>query len=361
MAENLSAIILAAGEGSRMRSSTPKPLHRLCGRPMVLHVIDALCELHVDRIIVVVGHGADEVIGTVSELAPPGASIEFVTQKVQQGTGDATAVALAVLDHAPGDDDVIVLPGDTPLLRPSTMVELVDRHRQGDSAATLLTARLEDPSGYGRVVRAKDGRVEGVIEHADATDQQRSIDEINTSIYCFRRSLLSPALRRLSPSNAQGEYYLTDAVGVLFDAGHRTDSLTVEDASEVAGVNDRSQLADAEAVLRARINLAWLKAGVTMVDPRSTYIDTSVELGADVTLLPGVVLRGETTVGERCTLGPNALIEDSQIAAGARIAMASIISASVGEDAHVGSFVALEKGASVPAAGVVEAHGGQAL
>ena len=354
MADNLSAIILAAGEGSRMRSATPKPLHRLCGRPMILHVIDALCELDVGRIIVVVGHGADEVVATVSELAASGTSIEFVTQEVQQGTGDATAVALAVLDHAPGDDDVIVLPGDTPLLRPSTMVELVALHRRTDAAATLLTARLDDPSGYGRVVRAKDGRVEGVVEHADASEEQRSIAEINTSIYCFRRSLLSPALRRLSPSNAQGEYYLTDAVGVLFDAGHRTDSLTVEDATEVAGVNDRAQLAEAEAVLRSRINLAWLKAGVTMVDPSSTYIDTSVEIGSDVTLFPGVVLRGETSIGSGSVLGPNAFVEDSQIAAGAEIETASIRSASVGEGARVGSFVRLSKGASVPAFGVIE-------
>ena len=201
-----------------MRSSLPKPLHRLCGRPMILHVIDALAELDVQRVVVVVGHGGDQVTKTVSELAPEGLRVEFVEQVVQRGTGDAAAVALSAFSSVEDDDDVVVLPGDTPLLRPATLAELVARHRDREAGVTLLTAELDDPTGYGRIVRGKDGRVSGIVEHGDATQQEREIHEVNTSIYCFRRALLAPALRRLGSSNAQGEHYLTDVVGVLYEA-----------------------------------------------------------------------------------------------------------------------------------------------
>lgn len=331
-----------------MRSSLPKPLHPLCGRPMVLHVIGALRELRVDRVVVVVGHKADEVIKTVTELAPAEVQIEFVVQEVQQGTGDAVAVALASMEAPLDDDDVVVVPGDTPLLQPSSLTRLVDLHRSSQSAATLLTASLDDPSGYGRIVRSKDGRVIGVVEHGDATDAQRDIREVNTSIYCFRRSLLAPALRRLSPSNAQGEYYLTDVVGVLSDAGHRLDSLILDDPAEVAGVNDRAQLASAEAVLRRRINDAWMRHGVTMQDPDSTYVDVDVVLGHDVTLRPGVVLRGDTRIDDGCVLGPGCVLDDCQVGPAARLGMVTAERATIGEGAMIGSFVHLPLGASVP-------------
>src|ERR1022692_3299488 len=203
----LHAIVLAAGEGTRMRSERPKPLHRLAGRPMVLHVLDALAELELDRVVVVVGHGAEWVTKTLADQAPDRLKIEFVEQVVQRGTGDAAAVALTGLPEDDEDADVVVLPGDTPLLRPATLAALVRLHRASDAAATLLTAEVDTPGGYGRVVRPNGTQVVRVVEDADATEEERAILEVNTSIYCFRLALLAPALRRLSPSNAQGEYY----------------------------------------------------------------------------------------------------------------------------------------------------------
>ena len=296
----LSAVVLAAGHGTRMRSARPKPLHRLCGRPMILHVLDALAELPVTRVVVVVGHRAEWVTKTLIEHAPPGMAIEFVEQAEQRGTGDAMSVALTGLpDEDGGDDgDVVVLPGDTPLLRPGTLAALVRTHRAADDAATLLTAVLDDPTGYGRVVRGRDDAVARVVEDGDATDEEREVREVNTSMYCFKRSVLAPSLRRLSPANAQGEYYLTDVVEVLYEAGHRVGSVVVEDTMEVAGVNDRAQLAVAEAELRDRINERWMRRGVTMWDPVTTYIDVDVTLATDVVLLPGVILQGACVVGE---------------------------------------------------------------
>ncbi|MGH9278906.1 MAG: NTP transferase domain-containing protein, partial [Acidimicrobiales bacterium] len=283
----LSAVVMAAGEGSRMRSSLPKPLHAVCGRPMLLHVLDALSELLVDRAVVVVGWGAERVTKTLLDAGHDDLPIDFVEQRVQRGTGDAVSVALTAFPDDDEDGDLIVLPGDAPLVRPSTLGELVATHRAGDAAATLLTAHLDDPTGMGRVIRGKDGRVTRIIEDLDATEAEREIDEVATSIYCFRRSLLAPALRRLSPENAQGEYYLTDVIAVLAQAGYFVAAVGAEDPTEALGVNDREQLASAEFELRRRINRRWMHAGVAMVDPDRTYVDASVQLGPDVTIFPG--------------------------------------------------------------------------
>src|SRR3954470_17161652 len=264
----LSAVVLAAGEGTRMRSNRPKPLHRLCGRPLVLHVVDALAELELERAVVVVGHGAERVTKTLQEQAPGHLVIDFVEQRVQRGTGDAVSVALTAFpDDDLEDGEIVVLPGDTPLLRRATVAALVRAHRAEDVAATLLTAEIDDPTGYGRVVRDRNGRVACVVEQADATEDELAIHEINTSIYCFRRSVLAPALRRLSPENVQGEYYLTDVIAVLHDAGYPVASVVATDPGETEGVNDRTQLAAAEGELRRRTAQSWLERGVTMVDP----------------------------------------------------------------------------------------------
>src|SRR3954451_14721066 len=192
---SLSAVVLAAGEGTRMRSARPTPLHVLCGRPLVLHVIDALCELELDRVVVVVGHGAERVTKTLQEQAPPGMVVDFVEQRVKGGTGDDVSVAMTAFpDDEDDDGDIIVLPGDTPLLRPPTLSSLVRAHRANDVAATVLTAVIEDPTGYARVVRDRNDRVARIVEDADATPDERDIAEINTSIYCFKRSVLAPAL-----------------------------------------------------------------------------------------------------------------------------------------------------------------------
>jgi bifunctional UDP-N-acetylglucosamine pyrophosphorylase/glucosamine-1-phosphate N-acetyltransferase len=352
----LSAVVLAAGEGTRMRSSRPKPLHRLCGRPMVLHVLDALAELSVSQVVVVVGHRADWVTKTLIEHAPPGMTIEFVEQVEQRGTGDAMAVALTGLPDDVGDDDgdVVVLPGDTPLLRPASLAALVHHHRATDAAATLLTAVLDEPFGYGRVVRGRDDSVARVVEHADADDEERAVHEINTSIYCFRRSVLAPSLRRLSPSNSQGEYYLTDVVGVLYEAGHKVGSVVVEDTMEVAGVNDRAQLAVAEAELRDRINERWMRRGVTMWDPERTYIDVDVVLEPDVVLLPGVILQGSCAIGSHAEIGPEAHLVDTVVGEGAIVASSVCRRSVIGPDARVGPYAVLDEGSEVPAGAVVD-------
>jgi bifunctional UDP-N-acetylglucosamine pyrophosphorylase / glucosamine-1-phosphate N-acetyltransferase len=350
----LSAVVLAAGEGTRMRSARPKALHRLCGRPMVLHVLDALAELDLGRAVVVVGHGAERVIKAMQEQAPPGLLIEFVEQRVQRGTGDATSVALTAF---PDDDledggDIVVLPGDTPLLLPSTLAALVRAHRLADAAATVLTARLADPTGYGRVVRSRDERVARIVEQADATEEERRIDEINTGILCFRRSVLAPALRRLSPANAQGEYYLTEVVEVLHGAGYPVTSVVVDDPIEAMGVNDRSQLAVAEAALRARTNERWLRRGVTMMDPACTYIDVTVELSSDVTLFPGTMLQGRTIVATGAEIGPDTVLVDCVVGERATVTQSVARSAEIGADAVVGPWATLEAGARVAPATV---------
>ena len=336
-----------------MRSARPKPLHRLCGRPMILHVIDALSQLQLDRVVVVVGHGAERVTKSLQGQIPRDINIEFVEQATQRGTGDAVAVGLTAFADDDDDDeaDVIVLPGDTPLLRPQTLAALFDAHDDSGAAATVLTARLDDPAGYGRIVRGRDDRVSAVVEHNDADDEERLIEEVNTSIYCFRRGILVPSLRRLSPENSQGEYYLGDVIGVLHNAGYRVSSLEVDDSSETSGVNDRLQLANAEDILRRRINDSWLKRGVTMLDPLRTSVDCSVELAPDVTLLPGTLLQGNTTVAQGAEIGPNTHLVDCVVDQNARVEQTTARSAHIGANAHVGPYAYLAAGSAV-AAGV---------
>ncbi len=297
-ARQLSAIVLAAGAGSRMRSERPKPLHRLCGKPMLMYVVESLADVSVDRAVIVVGHKGDWVTKKMQEQSHD-VEIDFVEQREQRGTGDATLVGMVGLPEDDGDEgDVLVLIGDAPLLRPSTIASLVDHHRSTGAAATVLTAIMADPSGYGRVVRGKEDRVSRIVEHRDADPDELAIDEVNTSIYCFRRSLLAPALRRIAPDNSQGEYYLTDVVEVLASAGHPVEALAADDAAETQGINDRLQLAAAEAELRRRTNESLLASGVTMVDPAAVYVDTTVAVGTDVTLFPGVILQGTTVIGD---------------------------------------------------------------
>jgi len=346
----VSAVVMAAGAGTRMKSALPKPLHSLCGRPMLLHVLDALSMIYVDRVVVVVGHGAERVTKTLHEEAPADLVLDFVEQHVARGTGDAVSVALTAFpDDIDSDDgELIVLPGDTPLLTPETLQRLVEEHRDTDAAATLLTARLDDPTGYGRVLRDREGRVRRLVEEGDATEAEREIDEVGTSIYCFRRSLLAPALRRLSPENAQGEYYLTDVVGVLAQAGHRVAAVPAEDAMETVGVNDRFQLAVAEAELRRRINEGWMRAGVTMVDPDRTVVDALVQLSPDVTLHPGSMLQGRTVVGVGAVLGPDVRLVDCAVGERALVEYTVGYDAEIGPAASVGPFAALRPGSHVP-------------
>ena len=342
------AIVLAAGAGSRMRSDRPKPLHRLCGKPMVRYVLDALSDVHPSQAIVVVGHEAEWVTKKIGEqsLEVP---VAFAEQVEQRGTGDAAMTAVASLPDAADDADIVIMPGDTPLLRPETIARFVEQHRERDVAATVLSMVVDDPAGYGRVVRDAGGRVTRIVEHGDATDEELAIDEVNSSIYCVKGSLLAPALRRLDPDNAQGEYYLTDVIEVLAQAGHPVDSMAVSSPIEAAGVNDRAQLAVAEAELRRRTNDSLLASGVTLVDPAATYVDTTVEVGRDVTLFPGVILSGATIIGDRTEIGPNCRLTDCIV--GSDVQMESTVGtrATVGSGSSVGPFAALAPESEVPA------------
>jgi bifunctional UDP-N-acetylglucosamine pyrophosphorylase/glucosamine-1-phosphate N-acetyltransferase len=316
---------------------------------MVLYVLDALAELTVDRVVVVVGPAATEVTKTIQTEASRDLRIEFVEQPEPRGTGDAVATALTGLFGSYGPDDfdegdVIVVPGDLPLLQRRTLVALVDGHRASGGAATLLTTRLEKPTDWSRVVRDKDGRVARIVDEPEATEDERQIEEVATTAYCFRQGVLAPALRRLWPDNSLGEYYLTDTVAVLHDAGYAVNTVVAPDPVEALEVNDRAQLADAEAHLRARINRYWMRHGVTMWDPAATYLDVTVRLEADVTLLPGVILEGHTTVARGAVLGPSVHLVDCEVAAAARLSHTVASHAQIAEQCSVGPYVVLEKG-----------------
>lgn len=347
---SLSAIVLAAGAGTRMKSERPKPLHLLAGRSMLQYVLDSLGDCSVDRVVVVVGHGAERVTRKL-QAQDLDVELSFVEQIRQDGTGDAASVGLTGLpdDDGPDSDlhDVLVLPGDMPLLQPATIAALVAEHRATEAACTVLTARVDDPGSYGRIVRGKDGEVIRIVERADASPDEVAIDEINTAVYCFRRSLLAPALRRITPENAQGEYYLTDVVAVLREAGHRVGAVVVDDPTEAEGINDRMQLAAAEAELRRRTNESWLRAGVTLVDPASTYLDATVQLGPDVTIFPGTILQGETVIGAGAEIGPHTRLVDCVVGPDAVVEQSNGRGARIGAGARVGPFAVLGPGSSL--------------
>ena len=361
MRRSLSAVVLAAGQGARMRSERPKPLHLLCGRPMLLYVIDALAGSDVDRAVVVVGSAAERVTKRVQDDVAH-LPVEFVEQGAPRGTGDALAVALAALgDDDLGDDDVVVLPADMPLLASASVAALVRAHREADAACTVLVARPTDRAGRGRVVRAKDGTVARIVAASDepdageldpdgsAPDAPGTAAEVSASVYCFRRGVLGAALRRLTPDNDDHEYRLPDVVEVLHRAGYRVGSVEVSDLSELAEVDDRLHLALVEAELRRRINHRWLASGVTMLDPATCYIDATVSLGRDVTLFPNTLLQGRTVVGEGAEVGPDTRLVDCVVGAGARVEKTVGRDAEVGVGAEVGPFVSLEPGAQVEA------------
>ena len=347
MKSSLASVVLAAGEGKRMRSTRPKPLHLLCGRAMLLHILDRVAELGAERAVVVVGHGAERVTKKLIDDGPPGLPIEFVEQVEQLGTGDAVSVALTAFADDDEDADLLVLPGDMPLIRSETLQRVIDHHRETGAAATLLSARVPDPTGYGRVVRGRDDRVVAIVEEADATAEQRAVDEVNTSCYCFKRSLVAPALRRVTADNAQGEYYLTDVIAVLAEAGHRVESVVGRDPAEMMGINDRVQLAAAEAELRKRTNESWLERGVTMLDPGHTYVDATVRLGQDVTLFPGTVLQGHVTIGDSSEIGPETRLIDVTVGENCIVRSTFAIDTEIGNGAVVGPFAHLPPGSSI--------------
>lgn len=323
---------------------------------MVLHVIHALEKLAPARTAVVVGHGAEQVTKKVQDVAPAWANIAFVEQVEQNGTGDAAAIGMTALDGDDYDDGaiVVVLPGDTPLLAAETLDELVATHVSNSNAATMLTSVMDDPTGYGRVIRATDGRVLRIVEQRDGSPDELDVTEVCTSIYAFQRDLLGPALRNLTTDNAQHEFYLTDVIGGLAAMGHRVGAVQAP-PSETQGVNDRWQLALAEREFRNRTNRHWLLNGVTMLDPRQTFIDVTVRLGRDVTVYPGTMLQGDTVIGDGSDIGPHVQLDSCVVGRNCVVRQSAGVDAEVGDGAVVGPYAHLPAGANVVAGAVTGA------
>ncbi|MFH9074160.1 bifunctional UDP-N-acetylglucosamine diphosphorylase/glucosamine-1-phosphate N-acetyltransferase GlmU [Streptomyces alboflavus] len=337
-------VVLAAGEGTRMKSATPKVLHEICGRSLVGHVLAAARELSPERLVAVVGHESERVIAHLAGIDP---EVRTAFQAQQNGTGHAVRMGLEELGGGPDsiDGTVVVVCGDTPLLTGATLTSLAATHSADGNAVTVLTAEVPDATGYGRIVRdGASGAVTAIVEHKDATDAQRAIREINSGVFAFDGQLLADALGKVRTDNSQGEEYLTDVLGILREAGHRVGACVADDHREIAGINNRVQLADARRVLNDRLLTAAMLAGVTVVDPASTWIDAGVTVERDAVVHPGTQLQGATHLGEGCEVGPNTRLKDTTVGAGARVDNTVADTAEVGERASVGPFAYLRPG-----------------
>ncbi|GGD05365.1 bifunctional UDP-N-acetylglucosamine diphosphorylase/glucosamine-1-phosphate N-acetyltransferase GlmU [Nocardioides daphniae] len=351
--ENVTVIVLAAGGGTRMKSKTMKVLHPVAGRSMIGHVLRAVQAVEPERVVAVVGHQREQVGPHITELLP-GALL--AVQETQDGTGHAVRVAVeAAAAAGPVRGTVLVSAGDTPLLRGESLREFVEEHAASGRAVSVLTGRVANPFGYGRIVRDADGGVAAIVEEKDATDEQRRIDEINSGILAFDADFLLGALPRLTNDNANGEYYLTDTVKIARQDGLSVGAHMVDDVSQTEGANDRAQLAELHRQLNARTVTAWMKAGVTVMDPATTWIDDDVVLERDVTILPNTQLLGATVVREDAVVGPDTTLKDCEVGEGARVVRTHAELAVVGDGATVGPFSYLRPGTQVGATGKVGA------
>ncbi|WP_275266123.1 bifunctional UDP-N-acetylglucosamine diphosphorylase/glucosamine-1-phosphate N-acetyltransferase GlmU [Nocardioides caldifontis] len=346
-------VVLAAGSGTRMKSRRMKVLHELCGRSMVGHVLHAALAVAPRHVVAVVGHGREQVGRHVLEQVPDAL---LAVQEQQDGTGDAVRVALDALREAGATSGtVVVMSGDTPLMQGETLRGLVRDHEAAGRAVTLLTGLVPDPFGYGRVLRDADGSVTAIVEEKDATPEQAAVREINSGIYAFDGAFLAGAVGRIGNDNAKGEYYLTDVVAIARADGATVGAHVVDDVAQTEGANDRAQLAGLAAQLNRRTLERWMRDGVTVVDPASTWVDVTVTLAPDVTLLPGVQLHGATTVEEDAVVGPDTTLRDVRVGRGASVVRAHGERAVVGEEATVGPFSYLRPGAELAAGAKVGA------
>jgi bifunctional UDP-N-acetylglucosamine pyrophosphorylase/glucosamine-1-phosphate N-acetyltransferase len=330
------AVILAAGLGTRMKSKIPKVLHQLAGVPLVSHVLDALKEAAVDDIIIVLGYQGEMVEKTL------GKDYRYVYQQEQLGTGHALLQALPLLQEYAGGH-CLVLCGDTPLLTGETLKNLKERHLQTGAKATVLTAKLDNPSGYGRIIKGSGG-IKRIVEERDATVEEKLIKEINTGAYCFDLASVKEGLARLTPANAQGEYYLTDIIKFLVDQKERVETYLLENAWEALGVNNRIQLAEAEAYLRRRLLEKQMLAGVTIIDPANTYIGKQVQIGQDTIVYPGVIMEGSTKIGQNCRIGPYTRLVDTIVGDDCTINNSILLESKVGQGCNIGPYSYLRPG-----------------
>lgn len=324
------AVILAAGEGTRMKSKHPKVTHKLCGSPMVKHVIDAAAGAGIDDIIVVVGYKADEVKECIKD------DVKFAIQEEQLGTGHAVMCAEEYIKENSGV--TLVLTGDTPLITEKTLSSLISYHNRQGYKATILTADFQNPFGYGRIVRDGEGSVLRIVEHKDASEEEKKIREVNSGIYCFNTDELILALKNIRNGNAQGEYYLTDVIEIIRKKGLPVGAYLIENTSEILGINSRVQLAEAAEAMRKRINSNLMEEGVSLMDPGTVYIDKGVKIGKDTVIYPGTVIEGSTVIGEDCIIGPNSRLVDALIHDNVEIFNSVVLQSEVKSGAHVGPF-----------------------
>jgi bifunctional UDP-N-acetylglucosamine pyrophosphorylase / glucosamine-1-phosphate N-acetyltransferase len=352
MSNDLTVIVLAAGGGTRMKSKTMKVLHPIAGRSMIGHVLHAAQQLEPTRIVAVVGHQREQVGAHIEEIVPDAV---MAVQDTQEGTAHAVRMAWEALPAEARTGTVVVAYGDTPLLEGETLQRFVRFHRESGVAMSILSGVVADPTGYGRIVRDDAQRVAAIVEEKDASPEDAAITEINSGIVAFDAAFLDSALPRIDNDNAKGEYYLTDTVALAREDGLTVAAFTIDDVMQTEGANDRAQLAALAAEMNRRILDGWMREGVTVVDPTSTWVDADVKLSADVTLLPGVQLQGATVVEEDAVIGPDCTLKDVEVGAGARVVRTHAELAIIGPGANVGPFSYLRPGTVLGADGKIGA------
>lgn len=330
----ITSIILAAGEGSRMKSKSSKVVHKICGKPLLSYVIDTAKKAGSNKNVVIIGHSSDKVKKVINDN-----SVDFAIQPIGDeypyGTGFAVICAK---EHINDDDIVVILYGDTPLITNETIKKLIEFHKEGDYIATVLTAEFDDSTGYGRMIRNTQGNIVGIVEHKDADEEVLKIKEVNSGIYTFNGTKLKEVLNKLDNDNAQNEYYITDAIEILSSEGYKVGGYKLKDNTEIQGINSRVQLANAEKLMRKRINESHMLKGVTMINPENTYIDSDAVIGKDTIIYPGVIIEGKTNIGEDCIIEHNTKIINSTIGDRVNIDSSTITESSIDDDTKVGPY-----------------------
>lgn len=334
----IKSIILAAGEGSRMKSDLPKCSHKVCGKALINHIVDAATAAGVEKNVVVVGHGADKVKFIVEKQE----RVEFVQQPVGEGAPYGTGFAVKQgIDHVEDGDTVLILCGDTPLIKSETIEAFTKYHIEGNYSVTVLTSKLEDPTDYGRIIRDGSGEVTGIVEQKEATPEQLEIDEVNSGIYCFEGKTLKSVLGKIDNNNAKGEYYITDAIHIVRAEGGAVGGYIASDSGEIQGINSKKQLAEAEEVMRNRVNEKLMAEGAIMVDPKSTYIGVDVKIGRDTVIYPGVILEGKTEIGRDSVIGHGCRIVDSKIGDFVEVQSSTVVESSIDDSSKIGPYAYL--------------------
>ncbi len=331
------SIILAAGEGTRMKSDIPKTLHKVCGKEMIRYVVEAAKNTGIEKNVVVLGHGKESVENNIKDM-----NVLTVEQPIGEGAPYGTGYAvMSASEYINDDDTVIILVGDGPLIRKETLKSFMKYHDDNNYAASVMTAFLENPKGYGRIIRNSDSSVMNIVEEKDASENIKKIKEINTGIFCFNGKLLKYALGKIDTNNSQGEYYITDTIKVLNSEGCKIGGWVLDDSDDIKAVNDKVQLAEVSKIMQDRINKKLMLSGVTIIDPEYTYIEDSVEIGNDTIIYPGTFIEGKTIIGSHCSIGPNSRIINSTIKNNVSIESSKVLESIIGDGTNVGPFAYL--------------------